>query len=193
MQLVYCLACLAMAGWMWMRYSYAWPATLDGIIDERYELRVKGIKQRGQDHFRACAFAELTRPYLAVRAAVSTDYTRHGKAISGYFSPSESRGFSFGVLNVTLAADTPEGDFGVERTITGRLRCWHEPEFPEMPPLLATCSDLIFDTTASRLRPASIAGLVIGAMGCFIFGLYLRTWLGDRKTLARQPEQDMIG
>jgi len=37
------------------------------------------------------------------------------------------------------------------------------------------------NTAASRFHPASIAGLVVGAMGCFIFGLYLRRWLRERK------------
>jgi hypothetical protein len=36
------------------------------------------------------------------------------------------------------------------------------------------------------------AWLVIGAMGVFIFGLYLRRWLRERKALASQPVQDMI-
>jgi hypothetical protein len=44
----------------------------------------------------------------------------------------------------------------------------------------------------SRFHGASIAGIVVGAMGCFIFGLYLRGWLRERKALAGQPEQDMI-
>ena len=29
-----------------------------------------------------------------------------------------------------------------------------------------------------------VRGLAVGAMGCFIFGLYLRRWLGERKALA---------
>jgi hypothetical protein len=45
---------------------------------------------------------------------------------------------------------------------------------------------------ASRFTGASVAGLVVGAMGCFIFGLYLRAWLRERKALASQPGQDMI-
>ncbi len=40
---------------------------------------------------------------------------------------------------------------------------------------------LILDATRSRFHPASIAGLVVGAMGCFIFGLYLRQWLRERR------------
>jgi len=37
------------------------------------------------------------------------------------------------------------------------------------------------DTIYSRFHPASVAGLAVGAMGCFIFGLYLRRWLRERK------------
>jgi hypothetical protein len=44
----------------------------------------------------------------------------------------------------------------------------------------------------SRLHGTSIAGMLVGAMGCFIFGLYLRQWLIDRKALASEPPQDMI-
>ncbi|MHC4247934.1 MAG: hypothetical protein ACYS9X_02275 [Planctomycetota bacterium] len=51
---------------------------------------------------------------------------------------------------------------------------------------------VFLDTTASRVHPASVAGIVVGAMGCFIFGLYLRRWLRARKALASQPGQDMI-
>jgi hypothetical protein len=32
---------------------------------------------------------------------------------------------------------------------------------------------LVLDTNQGRFHPASIAGLVVGAMGVFIFGLYL--------------------
>ncbi|MHC4252427.1 MAG: hypothetical protein ACYS9X_25185 [Planctomycetota bacterium] len=48
------------------------------------------------------------------------------------------------------------------------------------------------NVAAGRFHPASIAGLVVGTMGCFIFGLYLRGWLRQRKALASQPGQDMI-
>ncbi len=48
------------------------------------------------------------------------------------------------------------------------------------------------DASASRFHGASVAGLVVGAMGCFIFGLYLRRWMRVRKALASEPQQDMI-
>jgi hypothetical protein len=40
----------------------------------------------------------------------------------------------------------------------------------------------VFDTTASRFHPASVAGLVVGAMGLFVFGTALRQYLRERKT-----------
>jgi len=37
------------------------------------------------------------------------------------------------------------------------------------------------DARRSRFHPASIAGIVVGAMGVFIFGLYLRRWVKERR------------
>ncbi len=48
------------------------------------------------------------------------------------------------------------------------------------------------DTAASRFYPASVAGLVVGAMGLFVFGLYLRSWFIGRKTLAHKPGQEIV-
>jgi len=51
--------------------------------------------------------------------------------------------------------------------------------------------DISIDTTASRFHSGSIAGLVVVAMGCFIFGLYLRVWLRERKARAGEPQREM--
>jgi len=42
----------------------------------------------------------------------------------------------------------------------------------------------IVDCTASRWNGASVAGLVVGAMGVFIFALHLRRWLRVRRLVA---------
>ncbi|MHC4199441.1 MAG: hypothetical protein ACYSU0_05570 [Planctomycetota bacterium] len=42
-------------------------------------------------------------------------------------------------------------------------------------------SFLALDTTASRFHGATIAGLVVGAMGVFVFTVALRHWLGERR------------
>ncbi|MHC4502879.1 MAG: hypothetical protein ACYTFI_06210 [Planctomycetota bacterium] len=47
------------------------------------------------------------------------------------------------------------------------------------------------DATASRLTGASVAGLVVGAMGVFVFGAALRQWLNRRRVFGAQaPEGD---
>lgn len=43
---------------------------------------------------------------------------------------------------------------------------------------------LYVDETRSRWTGASVAGLVVGAMGAFIFALHLRRWLGVRRLTA---------
>jgi len=43
---------------------------------------------------------------------------------------------------------------------------------------------LSLDSTAGRWHPASVGGLVVGAMGALVFGLYLRSWLRARRTHA---------
>ncbi len=37
------------------------------------------------------------------------------------------------------------------------------------------------DATASRFHGASIAGLIVGAMGVFVFTVALRHWVGERR------------
>jgi hypothetical protein len=47
------------------------------------------------------------------------------------------------------------------------------------------------DTTASRFTGATIAGLVVGAMGAFVFGAALGHWLNRRRAFGAQaPEGD---
>ena len=43
---------------------------------------------------------------------------------------------------------------------------------------------VVVDTRSGRLTGAAVAGLVVGAMGVFIFGLYLRRWLLERRAHA---------
>ncbi len=59
---------------------------------------------------------------------------------------------------------------GPERAWTGRmvLSITHDVDF-------------FLDGTASRFTPQSIAGLVVGAMGVFVFAVVLRRWLKNRR------------
>ncbi|MHC4502659.1 MAG: hypothetical protein ACYTFI_05080 [Planctomycetota bacterium] len=42
------------------------------------------------------------------------------------------------------------------------------------------------DATASRFHGASIAGLVVGAMGVFVFTVALRHWLRERRAFREE-------
>jgi hypothetical protein len=54
------------------------------------------------------------------------------------------------------------------------------------PEALTTPVTLAVDATASRFHPASIAGLVVGAMGAFVFAVALGHWLGERRRLREE-------
>jgi hypothetical protein len=130
-QLVFCIACLSMTGWTWMRYSYAWELT-------SADLRVEDVDAEAH---------RLVGRYVRVRPGKLDEVDGRGRVEMLRLPPSSSGG-------------------DVE-------------------------SFLFVLPTASRFHPASIAGLLVGAMGCFIFGLYLRSWLRERKALACGLPQDM--
>jgi hypothetical protein len=179
MQLVFCLACLAMAGWTWMRYSYAWdvkPAELaarefrwlSGLASsgENYYVRLRGVPEGGQ---RSYEFAPGSGDFLA------------------HFSDPEVDAVGFTVV-FEDARKVPA---------TGRVQSVHGRIVRGRSVLVRTPSDdainfFLVDTARGRFTGASVAGLVVGAMGCFIFGLYLRAWLRERKALAGEPQRDMI-
>jgi len=77
---------------------------------------------------------------------------------------------------VTVTAREPLADVSGRFEKRGRLH--YEPTFasPHSPAWA-----IFLDATASRFHPASIAGLVVGAMGVFVFTVALRHWLGERR------------
>jgi len=168
-----------------MTYSYARPTTpedvsrdVDALVQRAFPSAAPPSRRWGSLHemnrfmdSRKARFAALpTQPYLAVRGTLTDTGVRDG-------------GLAYGALGDDIFVILPaEADLEDEQTYIGRLEIVGRPDYYA----------INLDTTASRFTGASIAGLVVGAMGCFIFGLYMRTWLGERKALARQPEQDMI-
>ena len=48
--------------------------------------------------------------------------------------------------------------------------------------------DIDVVTRASRYHPATIAALVVGAMGVFVFTIALRHWLGERRARTAPAE-----
>ncbi|MHC5054388.1 MAG: hypothetical protein ACYTKD_06690 [Planctomycetota bacterium] len=68
---------------------------------------------------------------------------------------------------------------GTAQNVHGRLvsRNWFYP----VPQTSDAGNLLVVDATRGRLTGESVAGLVVAAMGAFVFSLYLRRWLRVRR------------
>ncbi len=150
-QFVFCLACLGMAAYTWMRYSYCWqhtPADLGFTQSETMEgayVRVRG------------------RPAIVGNAE---DY----KGVYAWEVRLSDGLHSVNVL--TPGSNTPV--FATETVeYAGRVvrSKWAEVVGPKY----------LVDGRASRFHAASVAGLVVGMMGVLIFWLHLRQWLGGKR------------
>jgi len=150
-QLAFCIACLTMTAWTWMRYSYAWEMTLN-------ELRL-GRPGLGQPRQVLVDFyhANVQR-YVRFSGFYAGDSYSNFKFLED--GSEHYMGFYYPPLH-KIALGTPV-------TVTGRL-------------LMGYMSEPVVRGDASRFHPASVAGIVVGGMGCFIFGLYLRRWLRERR------------
>jgi hypothetical protein len=159
-----------MTAWTWMRYSYAWPVSGGELW--RVDLKRPGA---------------LYAPWPSHRRKYHDLYIRFSvrmRSLDGaYRGPEWVRRDAYGpgLLRVDLGDTLAPSEFpqeGREVTFLGRVNAWRRTP--------------VMDTAASRFHPASIAGFVVGAMGCLIFGLYLRRWLVDRKALSGPPQRDMV-
>jgi len=169
--LVFCVACLSMAAWTWTKFSYAWPTTPEAIwlrtrADGPHPWREEFVAIRGE----ALRYAKCSKPIefgWAVRSL--TEGRSKAELKVRYRRPGQV------VIYFEQGKEPAFGDVGVW---SGRLR--YGDDGPGV------------DTTASRFHSGSVLGLAVGAMGCLIFGLHLRGWLRERKTLAGRPGQNMV-
>jgi hypothetical protein len=172
MQLVFCLACLSMSAWTWMRYSYVW------------ELSAQDVWVPGTH------FIWPDRAYVRLPAAQAHRALKYFADRGIYFYLYEGATgkdewvFSSDEMLHKLLPQHGGAEIRGRIVFFGRETGWHEYSGPYV-------SQVGIDPS-SWLHPASASGLVVGAMGCFIFGLYLRRWLGERKALAGEPQRDMI-
>jgi len=187
MQLVFCLACLAMTARTWMRYSYAWELTPEGPGSFRARWQNGAIWRPAlvdPAGWPSGSFVRITekickRRLLSEPLAMVTisDHERDRFQVHAtkLFCPDEE-------LTYWAREHSPERG-ATPRYYYGRL----VPSPPGR--IILRSRDHIFGLSegtpviladSSRFHPVSIAGLVVGAMGCFIFGLYLRKWLMGR-------------
>ncbi len=172
-----CAACLGAAAWTWMRYSYCWEIAPEDIASWRFSETSRGfamgrfIRLRGALNGPAFDLPngtveavlydpETGEPFAGIR------FVGHSADSNWWVTDSTGRHIYLerGPQHVLHAkADTTfSGRERGEVTDTGLVRTF-------------------LDTTASRFTGASIAGLVVGAMGVFVFTVALRHWLGERR------------
>ncbi|MHC4200656.1 MAG: hypothetical protein ACYSU0_11745 [Planctomycetota bacterium] len=111
-------------------------------------------------------------PYLGVRGQVRRDTLAWDTMIS---RPEVWLGVVNGGNFPLLLSEEDAAEPDSRTRWTGRLVRWHSQYE----------SDYI-DATASRFTGASIAGLVVGAMGVFVFTVALRHWLWERRTFREE-------
>jgi hypothetical protein len=161
-----------------MRYSYAWD--LDGNMQEG---------ERVQD-LDAASLAALAERYVTVRNAHCHLIWAHDRFTATCLRWQGKWHACWVFHELASSGSSP----GSPLVLRGRLlRPSEMPSLRDVTPVPDDASKcLALVGGGSRFHPASVAGLVVGAMGCFIFGLYLRSWLRERKALASQPQRDMI-
>jgi hypothetical protein len=163
-----CAACVGAAAWTWMRYSYCWRTSPDNLLQSIE--REEGQTWAGK--------------YVSLGEEIRT-----GNAL--YWSPDESvAGFQLAGHWPTVRLMTPvPPEFwkpdGHQHNILihsakGRVD-WFYKDNGEPQHFV-----LVVDARASRFHGASIFGLVVGAMGVFVFTIALRHWLGERRKLREE-------
>jgi hypothetical protein len=179
-QLAFCIACLAMTGWTWMQYSYAWKVTPTDL-QLRDTSGIVPVPSPYHDRY-VCLTCSITMEAwnaVTVGTPIYLGPVPEGQVGIPVVEPTDSRTVSY------VLARRDELRAGTVQ-VCGRVIWTEEVEFSadfpvsEYPIPPKDC----VNANASRLHPASVSGLVVGAMGCFIFGLYLRRWLRERRATA---------
>ncbi len=160
-----CAACVGAAAWTWMRYSYCWSATVRDV---------------------QCAF--LGRPLVGSSWPSGRYVCLRGLLQEGPGSKMHRRN---GLRMYRVAAADVECDVVLPQSAEGRWQ--RESLFVGRVRAVSTVPDgsyylqstaMALDATVGRWHGASITGLVVGAMGVFVFAVYLRHWLRERRTAA---------
>ncbi len=186
-----CAACVGAAIWLWLSYSYAWdvgprelvggkPPLWLGAWEGKY-VRITGDVRPGR----------VPLPRDPHRLSIDVEI----EVASGRRLPSGATWKSWDVLPGTLLHDPLDPAVKVVvivideacqagissfrgRVFCGNVSIWRElwRDWP-----LELSPGLVIRTDSSRFTGASIAGLVVGAMGVFVFAVTLRHWLKQRR------------
>ena len=151
-----CVGCLSMAVWTWMRYSYAWDLT--AWAQERH---------RGDDgDWPQGAYSRLSGTVAGMGRTFR----------EGHYSADSITLSQDGMKTGNVLVPRHNGfRKGMQVWMNGRADCLARKGWMVLS---------VIDARRSRFTGASIAGLVVAAMGVFVFGLYFRSWLRERRAAA---------
>ncbi len=167
-----CAACVTAAVWTWMRYSYAWALDFgDGSF--HYGYVNDGGAAAGVVRSRYAHYAEVRG--LPAPMLLPSDHRGYSELLV-----STGEGGEYSCVLLQSDATLPPPRRAV--CFSGRVLMTdlHEPE---------SLRRLRIDATASRFTWQSITGLVVGAMGVFVFAVYLRHWLKERRAWRKEAEE----
>ncbi|MHC4199476.1 MAG: hypothetical protein ACYSU0_05750 [Planctomycetota bacterium] len=158
-----CDACILAAAWTWMTYSYCWE------VKPRHFWTTEDMSAHYEDMPDI-----MPRPSIQERMGLrlwpDDSYIGSYVRVRGHRLFGETSAFLCEADHPELAVRVNNGDEWVAPpplVATGRAELW-----VPIP---------VVDIAASRFHGASIAGLVVGAMGVFVFSVALRHWLVERR------------
>jgi len=158
-----------------MRYSYCWrmsPSEFWRVAKPHAELDSDPVVGRYHQ-------------YIAVTGTVDYVFDNRGSPF-GYHDGTTFQAYDSSkavTVHLPLGFDAPT--LGEGGTWAGRAIRWEQIGSNDTVVFL----DYILDASFGRFTGASVGGLVVGAMGCLIFGLYLRRWLRERRALSAQSSE----
>ena len=155
-----CIACVGMAGYTWMRYSFAWRVTPEELYS-------------GGAQWYNAKFVQVRGEVVPLPGEPITDRPNVDEVLF------VSR-LALPVHHEAVLLRAHKSDIPLQLCTSswrGRVSAGGD-------------SDVVtVDTTASRFHGGSIAGLVVGAMGVFVFAVALRHWLGERRAHEAPAEE----
>ncbi len=172
-----CAACVGAAAWTWMRYSYCWDVIPHDWPGDASRLhRIRGEVSWPDGALVSLDTAELTWVHE------TTDPKGHA-----LFSGRSER-LVYPVYVLVSGHATPPG-----KQVVGRAE-WLCSPLPGREdgtthwPIRFTYILCVDTRSRGRLTGQSAAGLVVGAMGVFVFTVALRHWLRERRAYETPAE-----
>jgi hypothetical protein len=170
-----CVATLGVAIWTWMGYSHAWQYSGQGLVAAC--TRSDYPSGRGAtdcpDNLFVWSHPGLVGKYVSIDDTLQGSWSMN--TLWGVSLPVEDTYVAF---LVSLPRGTAPQQQGHSIHYRGRmvpLSRW-----------VAGGDSLVLDTTASRFTWQSITGLVVGAIGVFVFVFFLWRWLNRRRAVCAE-------